>query len=169
MKMNRKMKRRLASMSDDYLRKLAVESVNAEIDKSAENKFDQQLAMATKYVLSAVVLAINKTHRWSQTGYDKMLNAFAERYAEIIHSENPEEIISMAEDICGREMTFVFTHDEFDYTQIGAPVEMYVNGTWRKGTLCEGLPDMVTMQTKDGQKFWCEIDSGQYRKPILDE
>lgn len=167
--MNRKLRRKLAKHGEDYIEKLAVDSVNREISQSAENLFDQNLALATKFVLSSVVLAIDKTHRWSKTGYEKMLTKFAETYSELITSGDPEKYISMAEDICGQEMTFVFTHDEFDPRQIGSSVEMYINGTWRRGEICEGLEGNVTMRTKDGRIYWCDIGSDLYRKPILAE
>lgn len=171
---NRKARRKLAKLAskgDRYIEQLALASTNREIERSANEMTNNNLSVATEYALSAMVLALDKTVGWKQCGeeYDSVLSGFREFYAEIILSDDPEHYIHMAEDICGQEMQFEFLDSEWDFRVAGTPIEMYVNGVWRRGTVCENDQDddsIVTMVTKTGQKFWNDIGSHAFRKPV---
>lgn len=53
------------------------------------------------------------------------------------------------------------------YDRIGNTIEMYVNDTWTKGTVINGErtgDGIVNMETSDGEKYWCGVCSGYYKK-----
>ena len=53
------------------------------------------------------------------------------------------------------------------YDRIGNPIEMQVGNGWIKGIIVNGYrtgDGIVTMETAEGKKYWCGVESGCYRK-----
>ena len=168
---NRKARRKLAKISQNDDRYIAQLAKARAIEERTQDLVDDNLALATDYTLSAAILAIDKVfgHSWNQTLYDWLLDEFRNIYTELITSADPESYLSMAERVCGQELHFEFLHDDWDFREIGSPIEMYVNGVWRKGKVIENAlsndDSVVTMITKQGDIIWRDVGSGMFRKP----
>lgn len=171
---NRKARRKLAKLArkdDKYIEMLATNATSSEIEKGANNLFNDQLAISTEFTLSALILALDRKfgETWDKDTYEEVLTDFREIYAELLMSGEADSYVHLAEDICGQEMRFEFLDDEWDFREIGTPIEMYSNGVWRRGVVIENaVPDesIVTMITKSGQVISREVGSGEFRKPI---
>ena len=79
----------------EIFRRMAVEATN------------RNLELSTTFVLSAVVLAMDKAH--CKVNWDKWFNNFAEIYPQLLQAESPIPYIRQAEDIVGAEIEIHWT------------------------------------------------------------
>ena len=79
----------------EIFRRMAVEATN------------RNLELSTTFVLSAVVLAMDKAH--CKVNWDKWFNNFAEIYPQLLQAESPIPYIRQAEEIVGAEIEIHWT------------------------------------------------------------
>lgn len=79
----------------EIFRRMAVEATN------------RNLELSTTFVLSAVVLAMDKAH--CKVNWDKWFANFAEIYPQLLQAESPIPYIRKAEEIIGGEIEIHWT------------------------------------------------------------
>ena len=58
------------------------------------------------------------------------------------------------------------------FVTVGNPVEMLVEGEWIKGKIVEGYrfdDGIITIETEDGQRYWCGQDRKDLIRPYKEE
>lgn len=84
-----------------------------DVQKAAMERFDSSLEISTKFVLAAVILALDEMG-WDKQSeqYWNLLQGFNKHYTRILEAEEKLKIISQAEDIANASLEIKFKAEE---------------------------------------------------------
>ena len=84
-----------------------------DVQKAAMERFDSSLEISTKFVLAAVILALDGMGWEKQSEqYWELLQGFNKHYTHILEAEEKLKIISQAEDIACASLEIKFKAEE---------------------------------------------------------